>query len=47
MWYWFFTMLGLGEILTGSYLFWATWRFKQNRIYLHKAKIYLELTGKK
>jgi len=47
VWYWFFTMLGLGEILTGSYLFWATWRFKQNRIYLHKAKIYLELTGKK
>ena len=44
---WFFTILGLSEMFAGCYLFYATWRFKQDRIYLHEAQIYLEMTGKK
>ena len=44
---WFFTILGLGEMIAGCYLFYATWKFKQDRIYLHEAQKFLERTGKK
>lgn len=44
---WFFFILGIGEIISGCYLFYATWKFKQDRIYLHEAQKYLEMTGKK